>query len=190
MRSPPVHVDGPTPGRCDQGRVEASCLLLVSISNGFTRTDLSDACSSDEELVSLVTIPRRAGSTILHPRMDASIAGMEGLSTGFHEVARRKRRHLRLRCSHSARTPPMVIVNSKTVCVRSGAKIIRPESRFRLFSLVGCTAVTLGREHLEDEQRHTDDDRGVGDVEVGPRVAAPQSEVQEVDDLLAEDPVA
>ena len=45
--------------------------------------------------------------------------------------------------------------------------------------------LTLGGEQLEDQQRDSDDDEAVGEVEVGPRVAAPELDVQEVDDFTA-----
>jgi len=48
---------------------------------------------------------------------------------------------------------------------------------------------TLGRKQFQHEQTHSDHDRHVGDVEVGPRISTPQSEMQKVDDLLAKDSV-
>src|SRR5215475_13413770 len=54
----------------------------------------------------------------------------------------------------------------------------------RLVGLRAGAALALGREQLEHEQAHADDDEAVGEVEVGPRVALPELEVEEVDHLV------
>src|SRR4030095_8098828 len=41
-------------------------------------------------------------------------------------------------------------------------------------------------EQLDHEEGDTDDDEAVGEIEVGPLIAAPQTEVEEVHDLAAE----
>ena len=62
-------------------------------------------------------------------------------------------------------------------------------SAARLVRLGRRTVFTLGGEQFEHQESDADDDETVGEVEVGPRIAAPQPEVEEVDDFPAEDPI-
>src|SRR3990172_11645790 len=52
-----------------------------------------------------------------------------------------------------------------------------------------CATLALGGEELEDEQRHAAHDERVCQVEVGPGPVAPQTEMEEIHDLTAAEPI-
>ena len=51
------------------------------------------------------------------------------------------------------------------------------------------TLLTFAREQLQHEKPDSDYDRRVRDVEIGPRIAAPKTKVQKIDDFLSKDAI-
>src|SRR2546427_8813832 len=91
-----------------------------------------------------------------------------------------------MRCTPGEAKLPTVKTKSATRERPPGRVIF---SRQGFVGFRGGPIFAFAREQLEDQQAHTDDDEAVGEIEIGPGVAAPQLEVEKVDDLAAKNPV-
>jgi hypothetical protein len=59
----------------------------------------------------------------------------------------------------------------------------------RLTVAGGFPLLTFAREQLQHEKPDSDHDCRVRDVEVGPRIAAPETKMQKIDDFLSKDSI-